>query len=84
MLLLFRPQIIGRFFRPMLRSASRSGNWFRSSRSLTRKKGTSEATNAVQEYRPVRTKSVPMTMKVPNPNPGAMRHSSGRRVIQFV
>jgi hypothetical protein len=51
---------------------------------LTRKKGTSEATNEVHEYCPVSAKEVPITMKVPNPKPGAIRQTRGKRVSQTV
>ena len=48
----------------------------RSSRLLTRKNGTREAKNAVQVYFPVSAKAAPMTISVPKPNPGAIRHRS--------
>ena len=38
-----------RWSRPETRSASRSGNWLSRSRSLTKKKGTSETRKPVQE-----------------------------------
>ena len=43
-----------------------------------------EEKKAVHEYPPVRTKSVPITIRGPNPRPGAIKHKKGLRVAQIL